>query len=188
MALSILAISLTALMQVQARNIVNVGRARDLTVAVNLARGKMIDIEHGLFHDGFPSSAQLREGNFEAEGYPEVTFRSRVSEVQMDLGQLSESFGAKVGALGGDRQVGEGDFAGMMQQAATLVGPLIDGIAASVRVVELQVAWRAGAARPSLTLRGLVSQDDFSTQALGEEERVRRQVLERQRAGEGAAP
>ena len=186
-ALLILSASLMALMQLQTNNIRNAGRARDLTIAVALARGKMVDIEQRLFHDGFPGGVQAVEGDFAAEGQPTIRFKSRVSEVQMDLSQLAESYGGKVAALGGDRAAGEGDFAGMMQMAAQVVGPFVDSIAASVRVVELEVLWQDGRATPHVTYRTLIAQDDFATMQMGEQRKLEREANDARNAG-GPAP
>ena len=52
-ALGILAMSLTVLLESQASSVNSASRSRDLTVASLLARSKMVDIEAMLIEDGF---------------------------------------------------------------------------------------------------------------------------------------
>ena len=93
-ALMILSISLTVLLQAQASSLANAGRSRDITIATLLARSKLIDIEKKLFHEGFVVNTEDEDGNFREEGHEEITWKYRVSEIKLDLSALSSLCGS----------------------------------------------------------------------------------------------
>ena len=187
-AVMLLALSLTALLQVQTRNISHTAQARDMTVAVSLARAKMVDIEQRLFHEGFVAGDLKEEGDFSDEGHPQVTFRYQVSEVDLDLDKLGRAVGQVAQKRGADGAQSEGEFESIFGLVSTIAGPLVQTIAQSLRVVDLEVAWPSGRARPHFSLRALLSQDDFSTMAAADVNRADRQVQEAAGAqGQGGA-
>ena len=165
-ALAILGMSLTVLLQAQASSLSKAGRSRDLTVATILARSKMIDIEKHLFHDGFQTSTEEEDGDFHDEGHPDVHFKWRVSEVELDLTALTNLCGGFAKRMGGgkdDEGNGASECESMMSGIGSMAGPFIDEIGRSLRVVDLQLTWADGKYKPTINVRALLSQDDFST-------------------------
>ena len=96
-ALAILGISLTVLLQSQAASLDNAGRSRDLTQATLLARGKMIDIEKHLFHAGFQMGTEEDSGDFSEEGHKDILWKYRISEIELDLTALASVCGEVAG-------------------------------------------------------------------------------------------
>ncbi|MEO1480515.1 MAG: type II secretion system protein [Myxococcota bacterium] len=157
-ALLILAGSLAILMQVQASSLAKAARARDMSVASLLARGKMIDIEQEIFDDGFTQGEQVEKGDFEEEGYPDIKWRSRIAEVDLDIGLLEDLCGTEEDA-GVDGSEG---CAGMLGSIGGLVEPVTQNIANSVRMVELEIEWPEGRYKNGFSVRTLLTRDGFT--------------------------
>ncbi len=185
-ALAILGMSLTVLLQAQASSLSKAGRSRDLTVATILARSKIIDIEKHLFHDGFQTSTEEEDGDFHDEGHPEVHFKWRVSEVELDLTALSNLCGGFAKRVGGGKDE-EGNGAGacesIMSTIGAVAGSFIDDMGRSMRVVDLQITWADGKYKPAFNVRALLSQDDFSTAAQGDLQKSQDQLNQGQTPG-----
>jgi general secretion pathway protein I len=179
-AVAILGVSLTVLLQSQAASLNNAGRSRDLTVATLLARGKMIDVEKHLFHDGFQMSTEDEEGDFTDEGHPDYKWHTRISEVEFDLSKLMDvcgSMGGKGGGspFGGSSSSGEsaaGNEAAscesILGSVSAMLGGFTDQLGRSLRAVELTVSWADGKYKQSTSVRALLSRDDFNTEQEGE--------------------
>jgi prepilin-type N-terminal cleavage/methylation domain-containing protein len=82
-ALAILAIGLGMMLRSTASNIFAAERAQMMTSAVNLARGKMYDIEETLLTDGFPEMDQTDEGKFSEEGWPQISWKSEIVKIEL---------------------------------------------------------------------------------------------------------
>ncbi len=189
-ALAILGMSLTVLLQAQASSLSKAGRSRDLTVATILARSKMVDIEKHLFHDGFQTSTEEEDGDFHEEGHPDVHFKWRVSEVELDLtalGALCGGFAKRVSGGKDEEGNGAGDCESMMSGIGAMAGPFIDEIGRSLRVVDLQLTWADGKYKPTINVRALLSQDDFSTAAQGDLQKTQDQLNGGQTPGAAGA-
>lgn len=157
-ALLILAGSLAVLMQVQASSLAKAARARDMSVASLLARSKMIDIEQEIFDDGFAQGEQVDKGDFEEEGYAEIKWRSRIAEIDLDIGLLEDLCGT-------DQDAGlEGSegCAGMLGSIGGLVEPVTQNIANSIRLVELEIEWPEGRYKNGFSVRTLLTRDGFT--------------------------
>ena len=186
-ALAILAISLTVLLESQASSLNNAGRSRDMTVATLLTRGKMIDIEKHLFHDGFQMSTEDEDGNFGDEGYPDIKWKYRISEVELDLSALTSICGtlggggkqkaaAKAAASAGAGDTGATDCESMLTNVGSMAAPFIDEMGHSMRVVDLQVTWPQGRYSESMSVRALLSRDDFATQQMSDQMRMQNEM------------
>lgn len=190
-ALAILAISLTVLLEAQATSLNNAGRSRDMTNATLLARGKMIDIEKKLFHDGFSMSTEEEDGNFTDEGYPEIKWKYRVSEVELDLSALTSICGtlgggdssskagkaakaASGGSSSGD--TGGTDCESMLTNVGSMAAPFIEEVSQSLRVVDLRVTWPQGKYTESMSVRAMLSRDDFTTQQMSDQARLQNEA------------
>ena len=154
-ALAILAISLTVLLETQIANLRAAGRSRDLTIATLLCRSKMVDIERQLFDDGFTAGDAEEDGNFSEEGYPKITWKAKIIEVQLDLSMIGN-------ITGGD---GEGNTPSTESIVSGLAGPFetfVQEVGRSVRVISLTVTWPDGKYHDSMNVRSLVTREDLS--------------------------
>lgn len=157
-ALGILAVSLGVLLEAQVSSLASAGRARDLTVASLLARAKMVDIEQRLFDEGFTLGDTEDEGDFTDEGHPEIKWKYKVMEVEIDLGELG-------GSSGGEEEGGEDadgfDVASLLGGMAAPLEGLTKQMGESLRMVELVVTWPAGRYTESMRVHSIVTRDDL---------------------------
>lgn len=155
-ALLILAVSLSVLLQAQASGLANAARARDMTVAALLARGKMIDIEQGIFDEGFVDGEQVEKGNFEEEGHGEITWTYRIAEIDFDISLLNDLCGESGDGEGGnDCEQMIGGFGGLLE-------PVTQNIANAVRLVELELEWPTGKYKDGFSVRTLLTREGFT--------------------------
>lgn len=78
LALAVLGLGLTMLIKSLASNVANAGEAQMMGVVAELARGRMYDVEELLRKDGFQETDQSSNGDFSEEGWPGVTWESKV--------------------------------------------------------------------------------------------------------------
>jgi general secretion pathway protein I len=190
-ALAILSLSLVVLLQAQGQALASAGRSRDLTVATLLARGKMVDIEQHLFHDGFVLNDEEDDGDFRDEGYPDIKWKSRVSEVELDLSTLKGLCGAVGGksGKGGDKDdQARTDCESTMGQIGGMLGSLTEEVARSIRAVELEVMWNVDKYSETMRLRALVTRDDFAMQQQSDAARTSDQLKGMLPADAGSQP
>jgi general secretion pathway protein I len=175
-ALAILSLSLVVLLQAQGQALASAGRSRDLTIATLLARGKMVDLEQHLFHDGFTLNTEESDGDFTDEGYPDFKWKTRVSEVELDLSTLR----GLCGNLGGKHGRGDAqehtDCESTMDGIGGMLGGLTEEVGRSIRAAELEVHWPEGKYAQSLRLRALITRDDFQMQQESELMRTQNQL------------
>lgn len=131
-ALGVLAVSYTALMQAQSASLRLGTVGRQVTVATLLARGKMELIEDKLTREGFPDMDQEEEGTFEEEGYPAFRFRYVVRKVELPLAEAMSLLLSPQG--GSDKAKGGG---GMQD----LLG---DAVAGGLDALSSQLSGKAG--------------------------------------------
>lgn len=91
-AVSMLALAITAMAAINANSFASSNYARGVTVATLLARSKMLDIEQELQDDGFGSDEKTFDGDFADEGFPGVKWRAVARPVEVDITPLVESF------------------------------------------------------------------------------------------------
>ena len=168
-ALGILGMSLSVLLEAQASSVNNAGRSRDLTIATLLARSKMIDLEQKLFDEGFTVGGTEDDGDFEEEGFEEVKWKSKISEVELDLSSLAGLCGAFSGGgeEGGDESAMdcEGLLGGMGGMEGAL-GAFTSQIGQSLRWMSLSVTWPVGKYSESLSVRAMITREDFGIQRI----------------------
>ena len=97
-ALAILAIGLGMMLRSTASNIFAAQRAQMMTSAVNLARGKMYDLEETLVTDGFPEMDQTDEGTFSEEGWPLISWKSEIVKIELPDMSTLQGMGGQEGA------------------------------------------------------------------------------------------
>ena len=192
-ALAILSLSLVVLLQAQGQALASASRSKELTIATLLARSKMIDIEQKLFHDGFVMNDAQDDGNFSDDGYPDIKWKSRVSEVELDLTTLKGLCGAvgdRGGKPGNDAEQARTDCESTMNSIGGMLGGLTEEVAQSIRAVELIVTWSEGRYADHVVLRALVTRDDFAMQQQSDTTRAQDQLknLLPTDAGQGVVP
>jgi general secretion pathway protein I len=163
-AMLILAVTLTALLEAQTVSLHNATRTRGVTIASLLARSKMIDIEQHLFDEGFTMGEDTDDGDFGEEGQETFKWKYRIAELEMDLSSLS----ALCGGFSEDEGGSESDCEGMLSGFAGPFESLTEELGRSMRMVELTVTWPNGKGTESMEVRALVTREDFAMQpALG---------------------
>jgi general secretion pathway protein I len=168
-AMAILATSLMAIFDLNAGAIANHVYAKKLTVATQLARSKMTDLEQMLYDEGFAADDREESGDFSDEGWPTFRWRARIlvpktQNVSPDTimaalmgmpagdeggGGLSALFsgaGSTAGAAGAALPPGAtpgpmGAGAGLLQPA---LQQLTDQLNKGVREIRLTVSWQDG--------------------------------------------
>lgn len=156
-ALVILAISLTVLLEVQVSSLANASRSRGLTIGSLLARSKMIDIEQTLFDEGFTLGEDSDEGDFDEEGHEDFKWSYTVTEIEFDLGGLGGMCGGfgEEGGDGGDCESMLGGFGGALDNFTRELGR-------SMRLVLLTVTWPEGKYEEKLEVHAIVTREDYS--------------------------
>ena len=116
-ALSILALSLTAIFSINSSSVYGHVYAKKLTVATLLARAKMTDIEQELFDKGFQTDDDEQAGDFSEDGWPSYKWRAKIIAPRtngMSPDQLIGAiFNLPMGG-GGDGKDGAGGLLGMI--------------------------------------------------------------------------
>lgn len=178
-ALAIMSMSLLVLLQAQGQSLASAGRSKDLTIATVLARSKMIDIEQKLFHDGMVMNDDEDEGDFGDDGFAHIKWKSRVSEIELDLSTLQGLCGAvsdKTSKTKEGSDQARTDCESTMAGIGSMLGSLTEEVARSMRAVELVVHWADGRYDESMRLRALVTRDDFAMQQESDAVRAQDQI------------
>jgi general secretion pathway protein I len=82
-ALAILAMGLVSLLVFTANNLRQTSMVADEQVAVDLARGKIYDLEEETLADGFQELDQTREGDFAEEGRPRFRWEATIVPIRL---------------------------------------------------------------------------------------------------------
>lgn len=195
-ALSILCVSLVVLLQAQSAALDGAGRSRDMTVAALLLRSKMVDIEKKLFHDGFTLNTEEDEGDFRDEAHPDIKWRSRISEVKLDISSLTSICGVLPQIPGAtnkepdkdDSKDQKVDCEQQLSNLGAMLEPFTEELGRSMRAVELRVSWPEGRYEESMSVRTLLTRDDFNTEQQTDAAKAQSAVNSAQNgAGVGAA-
>jgi general secretion pathway protein I len=164
-ALAILSVTLMAIADLAGNALRSHVYARDLSAATLLARSKMAELEEAYEDRGFKDFDETEEGDFDAEGHPEIKWRVEVLRPDPSLGPnqlISVLLGGKADASTQEllaKLVGGGAEAppGSDPQPATaapggLMGGLLqtqlnafaEGLKKGLRETRLTVAWKDG--------------------------------------------
>jgi general secretion pathway protein I len=149
-ALAILAASLVAISEVVGGALRNHVRARQLDMATLLARGKMVEVQADLELKGFKDFDESEDGNFEAEGHPEVRWKLEVRRPTVELGP--EGVFRALSGKSVDELLPPPDEApqlaalrgGMMAMFQPVLTRIGEQIKTTVREVRLTVSWEDG--------------------------------------------
>ena len=156
-ALAILAGGLVILLSAAAANVARTKRAQWLAVATDLARAKMYDLEELLLHDGFQQLDQTLDGEFDDEGWPQISWKAEIEKIELpSLPSLQEGqdgegdpesgeapggmLGGFLGTAGGADPASSGG-AGLIASQFQLVASVLED---SIRKVTLTLEWKVG--------------------------------------------
>jgi general secretion pathway protein I len=165
-ALAILGMALTVLSRSQQNSIRAANRAKWMTVAVMLARYKMVEVEDTLFEEGFSDFEEEEEGDFEEEGFERYSYTLIVDKIElpasMDANALSTMMGGDEDDDERDESKGglqpPGPTSGMMAVGASMLAKQFEMIRnvleQSIRRVQLSVQWPEGSQTKEVTVVG----------------------------------
>ncbi len=155
--LAILAIALVLLLEISTRHVRSAHEVKMMTIATELARGKMLDIEEDLLHEGFQEMAETLEGDFDEEGYPKLTWDALIEKVELpEAGEMAaeaqqpgaqgEGESPLMGFLpGGGGKPGDAMAAAGTGQVLALFPLFKPVLEQAIRKVTLTVKWKIGA-------------------------------------------
>lgn len=155
-ALAILAASLVVISEVAGGALRNHVRARQLDVATQLARAKLVELQAQFERKGFRDFDENDDGTFEAEGHPEVRWKLDVRRPNVGTG----ADGVLSALVGGktlqdlmpppDQAPQLAPYQAMIQASLqSLLLQIGEQLKKSVREVRLTVSWPSGAATES---------------------------------------
>jgi general secretion pathway protein I len=138
-ALSILALSLTAIFSINSSSVYGHVYAKKLTVATMLARSKMTDLEQELFDKGFQTDDDEQGGDFSDEGWPSYKWRAKIMAPKTNGMSPDQLIGAIFNLpLGGGGKDGKGSLmdgiAGMFGGGKTPPGAPPGGISGAAGI------------------------------------------------------
>lgn len=144
--LAILAMALVVLIRITTKNVQATNRAKLLTVATFLVRGKIVEIEDRILALGFVDVDEEDAGDFSNEQYPSITWTSLVERVELptNLGQMAQQSASDATQSAQDinaqnpLQFMAGMMGGFM---STLMDPIRIGLQEAVRRVTVKVFW-----------------------------------------------
>ncbi len=159
-ALGVTAVMLGVFVGIASRSVRSANRARALTVATELARGKMLDIEEMLAQDGFQETAETLDGDFGEEGFREVEWEALIEKVELpEVDDMAAAAGEKAAGKEGESapmDPASSPLASMLDPSGTGTGALGASMFASsfgmikgvlenaIRKVTLTVSWKVG--------------------------------------------
>lgn len=168
-ALAILGISLTVIMNGNINAIASVERIEGMTHATLLARAKMLDLERELNKEGFSVDDEDRDGDFGDQKHPEIKWRAQVKVIKVQTDRIMEMATSLTGdaannggSAGGGAAAGAAGALGGMGDITTLLAPLVapvaQGIGQNMRLVVLELSWPEGKkARGSFKVNAIVT-------------------------------
>ncbi len=118
-ALSVLAVSLTAIFSINSSSVYGHVYAKKLTVATLLARAKMTDIEQELYDKGFQTDDDEQAGDFSEDGWPSYKWRAKIMAPKTNGMSPDQLIGAifNLPMGGGDSKDGKGGGTGSLMDA-----------------------------------------------------------------------
>ena len=119
--------------------------AKSLTLATQLARGKLLDVQQQLRKDGLSDFSKEYHGDFDEEGHAEIKWKALVikPEIDVDPQQLLDLASAGLGVGGEGAQASPlaagGALSGVL---STQLKAMTEAVKQSVREVKLTVTWK----------------------------------------------
>ncbi len=144
-AMSILAVSLVAILDINSNAVYSHIYAKKLTVATLLARSKMTDLEQKLYDEPLPADDDEEAGDFSDEGWPGFKWRAKVVVPKTNGLSPDQLFGALFGMpLMGEGGTGGADPTMMLQSLMGGGGAMSAGAMAGAQQAAGQAAQGAG--------------------------------------------
>ena len=141
-ALAILAMSLVVLVGITTDNVRNTQHAKMVTIATFLARAKMAEVEDFVLDEGFTENDSEEDGDFTAEGWPEIRWKTVVEKIELPTDLAQQTQEAAQGAMDENSDNPLAAMAGFMGGfMTTLIEPIRVGLEESVRRVTVKVSW-----------------------------------------------
>lgn len=142
--MAILSIALSAIIGVNIGAMAISGKAKGIILASSLARSKMFDLEEELRQKGFPDFDEQIDGDFDAEGYPDIKWVAQI--IKIKLPQYSPPQDVSMVAQqnqGGGSSLGINPLAVSPEMSAAMAGlpVLIKQIEEAIREVKVTVTW-----------------------------------------------
>lgn len=159
-ALAILALALTVISQAQQSAMRQVLRAKKMTVASMLARGKMVEMEDQLFEEGFSDFEDEETGDFGDEGFKNYTFRLKVDKIEIPTSVDGNSLGDMMSGFAGGGSGSASAASGAGNTASKIGGKMLgrqfemfrNVLEQAIRRVSLEVAWKEGRRRRTISV------------------------------------
>jgi prepilin-type N-terminal cleavage/methylation domain-containing protein len=150
-AIALLSLGLVLLLQVQARSIQLAQQAREMTIATQLARAKLLDCQVDLLKKGFSIGDYNEEGDFSDEDMPGFYWECHAYQPEMPVADATDiNTAAASGALGMDPAAGEEAAGGagqadpMMGMIAPIVAQMSGILGDSIRELHVIIRWGVG--------------------------------------------
>lgn len=153
--LGILAIAMLAIADLNGGAVRNHAYAKRLTVAVQLSRSKMLDLQQQLRKDGLSDFSKEYHGDFDEEKEPDYKWSAEVVKPEIDvdpaqvMSMITSGLGMGAPEGGGPSQpenanplAALGPMGGLVDQQ---VKGMVETLKSSVREVRLRVTWKQGA-------------------------------------------
>jgi general secretion pathway protein I len=140
-ALAILAITATVLLEIVTNNVRATNHAKMMTQATFLARTKMVDVEDSVLTNGFTENDENDSGNFKDQGHQEIRWETAIERIELptDLTQKSQDQARDQSDNAKDpMSLMTGFLGGMM---SSFIEPIRIGLQESVRKVTVRVFW-----------------------------------------------
>jgi lipoprotein signal peptidase len=138
-ALAILSISLVALIEAQGQALHATNAIKSFSIVPFLARSKMVDIEEDLCKNGFGDTDKRLEGDFEVDGYKEISWEARIrkTSIKPDLNML----GGGGGGANGQGQTGSGPTAAFGGLLGSYLENFVTQLNQRIRHCQLTIVW-----------------------------------------------
>jgi general secretion pathway protein I len=139
-ALAILALALTTLVNIVTSNVRAAAHARATTIATFLARGKMVAFEDVVLEKGFQELDETSKGDFDEFGYPTYTWECLVEKVELptEASQMAQKAAGDKSKSSDPSQMLSGVMGGLL---SGFIEPIRVGLQESVRRVTVKVSW-----------------------------------------------
>lgn len=156
-AIALLSLGLVLLLQVQARSIQLAQQAREMTIATQLARAKLLDCQTDLLKKGFSIGDYDEEGDFSDDDMPGFYWECHAYKPDMPVADATDiNTAAASGALGMDPAATESASAGqpdpMMGMIAPIVAQMSGILGDSIRELHVIVRWGVGEDMQEMTV------------------------------------
>lgn len=160
-AIALLSLGLVLLLQVQARSIQLAQQAREMTIATQLARAKLLDCQVDLLKKGFSIGDYDEEGDFSDEQMPGFFWECHAYKPEMPVADATDiNTAAAGGALGMDPSATEAASGGggggqadpMMGMIAPIVAQMSGILGDSIRELHVIIRWGTGEDMQEMTV------------------------------------